>query len=133
MLHVECHESGPGLLIVALMGICDFDTVPQIDSYLRRRYGPFYFRRHLLFDLEGVTMIDSSFVGFLMGAMRRLRLERKELVLARPRGQVRRVLSLVGLANVVPVYEVLREAEAALLASPRALIPPTFSVTPSSP
>ncbi|MGO8684909.1 MAG: STAS domain-containing protein [Thermoleophilia bacterium] len=93
MLHVECHESSPGLLIVALTGICDFDTVPQIDSYLRRRYGPFHFRRHLLFDLEGVTMIDSSFVGFLMGVMRRLRLEHKELVLARPRGDVRRVLS----------------------------------------
>lgn len=129
-LRIERREDAAGVMLVMLSGECDFDTAPQLDSYLRRTFGPLYFQRHLLLDLEGVLTLDSSFVGFLVVLVRNLRAARKELVIARPRGHVRRVLGIVGLANIVPVYDSLDEAEAALRGARKPLIPPAFGVAP---
>ena len=54
------------------------------------------------------------------------RAKRKELVLVRPEGQVRRVLGLVGLPNVVPVYDSVQEAVGALRSGDLPVIPPAF-------
>ena len=111
-----------------LGGELDMDAVAQVDMYLRRSFGPFFFRRTLLFDLAGVTMIDSSFVAYLVGLAGKVRQSGHDLVLSRPAGQARRTLGLVGMPNLVPVYESLEEA-AELIASGRVpLIPPPFAV-----
>lgn len=130
-LRVERRDADAGVILVALSGVCDFDTAPQLDGYLRRTFGPLYFRRHLLLDLEGVQMIDSAFVSFLVTLVGNLRAARKELVIARPRDHVRRVVSIVGLANIVPVYDSLEEAEAALRGARKPLIPPAFEAPPA--
>ena len=52
-------------------------------------------------------------------------------MLARPRGQVRRTLALVGLPNLVPVFETLDEAVVALVQGKTPLIPPVFSAIPA--
>jgi len=54
------------------------------------------------------------------------RAKRRELVLARPHGQVRRVVALVGLHNIVPVFESVEEAVAALVSGSLPVIPPAF-------
>lgn len=118
------------LPVILLRGEFDFDTVPEIDRFLRRHYGPFYFRRHLLFDLSGVTLVDSSFVGFVVGLVGKLRAERRELVLVRPVGHVRRSLATVGLPNVVPVYDSLDEALFVLQSGGLPIIPPLFDPRP---
>ena len=123
-------RSQADLPVILLRGEFDFVSVPEIDRFLRRHYGPFYFRRHLLFDLGGVTLVDSSFVGFVMGLVRQLRAERRELVLARPVGHVRRSLAAVGLPNVVPVYDSLDEALCVLLSGRLPIIPPFFDPRP---
>jgi anti-anti-sigma factor len=111
-----------------LSGECDFDTLPQVDRFLRRRLGPLYGRRSLVIDLADVTLVDSSFIGFLVGLVGEQRRARAELVLARPAGQVRRVLGLVGLPNLVPVYDSVEEALAAVRGARAPLIPPAYSV-----
>jgi len=58
--------------------------------------------------------------------------ERKELVLSRPVGHVRKVLSLVGLPNVVPVFDSLDEAVAAMCSGELPMIPPAFNALPAS-
>ena len=45
----------------------------------------------------------------------------------RPAGQVRRVLALVGLPNVVPVFESLDDAVSTLMSGRLPVIPPPFS------
>ena len=112
--------------ILELRGEFDVDTVPQIDRFLRRRLGPLYHQQHLVIDLERTTFVDSSFVAFLVRLVGNQRAKRKELVLARPHGQVRRVVALVGLHNIVPVFESVEEAVAALVSGSLPVIPPAF-------
>ncbi len=113
--------------ILELSGELDLDTVPQIDGFLRRSIGPLYQQQDLVMDLQGATLVDSSFLAFVFRLVGALRANQKELVLTRPVGQVRRVVALVGLHNVVPVFESVEEAVALLVRGPLPLIPPAFS------
>jgi anti-anti-sigma regulatory factor len=111
---------------VYLRGAYDDQTVPEIERLLRRSYGPFFFRRHLIIDLGAVTSVDESFVDFIVALVRRLHGERRELLLTRPVGGVRRSLASVGLPNLVPVYDSPDEAQAVLSTASGPLIPPRF-------
>lgn len=117
--------------ILALEGEFDFETVSEIDRFLRRQLGPLYHQDDLLIDLGGATYADSSLVGFIVRLVRDQRAKRKELVLVRPRGQVRRLLGAVGLPNLVPVFETLDEAVVALVYGKTPLIPPAFRAVPA--
>ncbi len=120
----------PGFPVVFLEGEFDIETVPEIDRFLRRSFGPLFYKRHIVLDLHDVTCVDSIFIGFIVGLVRHLHTERKELVLTRPMGHVRRVLSLIGLPNLVPVYDSLDEAVAAVAGDRLPAIPPAFSAAP---
>lgn len=115
--------------VLELEGEFDLDTVPEIDRFLRRNLGPLYHRDHLVIDLAATTFVDSSFVAFLVRVLGEQRAGHKELMLARPAGQVRRVLGLVGLPNVVPVFESVDAAVGMLTSGRLPVIPPAFSVT----
>jgi anti-anti-sigma factor len=105
--------------------------VPGIDRFLRRNLGPLYQQDHLVIDLAATTFVDSSFIAFLVRLVGAQRARRKELVLVRPAGQVRRVLALVGLPNVVPVFESVDEAVGTLMSGRLPVIPPAFSAAPA--
>jgi anti-anti-sigma factor len=112
--------------VVELHGDCDAGSVATIEPLLRRRFGPFFFRRHLVVDISDVRTVDESFIDLVIGLARRLHGERRELVLVRPSGGVGRSLARVGLPNLVPVYESVDEAYDALEGSGGPLIPPRF-------
>ena len=116
--------------VLELSGELDLDAVPHIDRFLRRRLGPLYHQNHLVIDLAGTTFVNSSFIAFLVRLLTDQRARRKELVLVRPAGQVRRVLALVGLPNVVPVFESVDEAVGTLMSGRLPVIPPAFSPAP---
>ena len=124
---VGSQEAVTAAPVLELCGEFDLDTVPEIDRFLRRNLGPLYHQEHLVIDLAATTFIDSSFIAFLVRLVTEQRARRKELVLARPAGQVRRVLALVGLPNVVPVFESVDEAVATLTSGRLPVIPPAFS------
>lgn len=109
--------------VLELAGDFDVDVVPEIDGFLRRTLGPLYHQDHLVIDLARTTFIDSSFIAFLVRLSAAQRAKRRELLLVRPRGQVRRLLCLVGLPNVVPVFETV-EAAMDVLAGRLPVIPP---------
>ena len=117
--------------VLELSGEFDLDTVPDIDRFLRRNLGPLYHQDHLVIDLAATTFVDSSFIAFLVRLVTDQRARRKELVLVRPAGQVRRVLALVGLPNVVPVFESVDEAVSTLVSGRLPVIPPAFSPAPA--
>jgi anti-anti-sigma factor len=119
-------ESADTPPVLELSGEFDAGTVPEIDRFLRRRLGPLYHRDHLVIDLAATTFVDSSFVAFMVRLVSDLRAGRKELLLVRPAGHVRKVLGLVGLPNLVPVFESLEDALASLRSGPLPLIPPPF-------
>lgn len=125
-LQPPAEPGSPAVLV--LSGEFDVANVPEIDRFLRRRLGPFYHRGDLVIDLSGTTFIDSSFVGFIVRLVKELRSAGKELLIVRPAGQVRRVFGIVGLANLVPVFESLEDALRTLRAGPLPLIPPRFEL-----
>ncbi len=116
-------DDGPPIL--ELEGEFDLDTVPEIDRFLRRTLGPLYHQDHLVIDLEHTTFVDSSFIGFLVRLSAAQRAKSRELLLVRPMGQVRKVLGVVGLPNIVPVYESIEAAVQSVM-SGRPVIPPAF-------
>jgi len=130
---LRVQHAGPGGRVpaVLLAGEFDLETVPSIDAFLRRTFGPFFFRQHLLVDLEGVTFADSSFISYVINLARRVRREGHELVLSGPQGQVRRALVMVGLPNLVPVYDRLDEAAKLIADDTLPLIPPVFPLRAS--
>lgn len=121
-------DGAPACPVLRLHGEFDIDTVPEIDRFLRRRLGPLYQRRTLIMDLTDVTFVDSSFIGYVVGLVAEARRGSGELVLARPVGRVRAHLCMVGLPNLVPVYESPEEALRVLDEATSPLIPPAFSL-----
>lgn len=66
--------------------------------------------REVVIDLSGVRYVDSSGLGTLVALWKRLGREDKKMLLARPTGEVRKLLELVRLTRV---FEILpEEAEA---------------------
>ena len=125
-LSVAAGEGG-GPPVLELEGEFDLDVVPEIDRFLRRALGPLYHQDHLVIDLARTTFIDSSFMAFLVRVSAAQRAKRRELLLVRPAGQVRRVLAIVGLPNIVPVFDTIEAATASVLCSRAPVIPPAFS------
>jgi len=116
--------------VLALSGEFDLENVPEIERFLRRHLGPFFFKScDLVLDLDLVDLVDSSFVGLVVSLVARLHEHHRELLITRPVGYVRRTIGLVGLPNVVPVYESL-DAALGALATGAPLIPPPFEVAP---
>lgn len=122
--------AGGKTALVTLRGEFDIESVPAIDAAIRRKLGPFFFRRHLVFDLHGATFADSTLVGYLVQLVGCVRGEGFELVLARPRGQVRRTLLLVGFQNLTPIYDTLDGALNAVLTDAVPIIPPALPKAP---
>jgi anti-sigma B factor antagonist len=60
-------------------------------------------------DLSRVTFIDSTGLGVLVGALKRVR-EKGALSLVCPQRQVRRVFEITGLTKVFPMFDRLEDA-----------------------
>ena len=127
-VHIEACDLGVGtrVPVVFLWGEFDLETVPLIERFLRQRFGPFFYRRTIMLDLAGVTLVDSSFISFVVALTRQLRAERQELILTRPGRQVSRILALVGVPNLVPVYGSLDDAVKAVSGGTVPCLPPPF-------
>lgn len=117
--------------IISMAGEYDAHAIAEVDRFLRRQLGPLYHQDDLVIDLDDTAFVDSSFVGLIMGIVADQRAAQRELVLTCPRGQVRRLLALVGLPNLVPVFESVDEAIVALLYGASPLIPPRFQAIPA--
>jgi anti-sigma B factor antagonist len=65
-------EVGDGTFVVALTGEVDLHTAPELKAALLRLVaeGP----TRIVVDLSGATFVDSTTLGVLLGAVKRLRL-----------------------------------------------------------
>lgn len=66
----------------------------------------------LAIDLAGMEFMDSSGLGVLIAALKRLKENDGELVLLSPRDQMRRILNLTGLDKILTIRQSLDEATA---------------------
>ena len=106
---LSCRRPERDVMVVAIVGDLDLQTVPQTQAFLR--HATARSPRHLVVDMAGVTFLSSSGISLLIGvgngrparngAGLRLRTveTRLHLVGARGNPHVERTLSLLGLLD----------------------------------
>ncbi|MFO7265415.1 MAG: anti-sigma factor antagonist [Limnochordales bacterium] len=98
-------------LIVRLAGELDVRTAPVFRARVQQELEEGPRLRHLILDLRGVTFIDSSGVGALLGRCRDIRTTRAgRVVVFGLRPNVLRVLQFAGLLRVLAVAETKQQA-----------------------
>ncbi len=109
-----------GTVVMAVAGELDVAASPVLREELRKLVedqGNLFVE----LDLEGMTFIDSTGIGVLIGALRRLRQNGGELTLANPRASAMRVLEIAGLTRIFTITvdgQVWTPAMAAIAAQP---------------
>jgi len=71
----------------------------EVDSLLQKM-AP----QNLLLDMGGVSFIDSSGLGIILGRYRQLQARQGRMAITRAQPQVRRILELSGLMRVMGIY-----------------------------
>ena len=98
---------------IALRGELDLTGAPRIEEHVQSALlnsdGAF------VLDLSELAFMDSSGVNALLRARSLLGRERRDLVLICPPGPVRRVLDVIGVADMLAPFASRDEAAAALV------------------
>jgi len=110
--------SGPGdeIAVVVAVGELDLHSSPPFKEALVGAIEGGTTR--VVVDLTGVSFIDSSALGALIGGARRSALSGTELMIVCPPGAVARVIDLTGLHRAFAIYPTREEALGASAVTP---------------
>jgi anti-sigma B factor antagonist len=101
-LQLSVSEEG-GRAVVVAQGELDLYTSPRLREVLTGRIDAG--DRHLVIDLAGVTFVDSTALGVLVSALKRVTAEDGVLELRAPTPSARKVLEITGLNRVFTVTD----------------------------
>lgn len=101
-------QIGDGIFVVGLTGEVDLYTAPELKSELLRLVAEEPNR--IVVDLSGATFVDSTTLGVLLGAVKRLRTIGGELVIVCSDLNIRRILSITLLDRAFTIYDKLDDA-----------------------
>jgi len=102
LFSVSGERVGDGLGIVALSGEVDIYTAPRFKECMLELLDAGLDR--LVVDLTGVTFIDSTALGVLIGGVRRVNSAGGAIALVVTNRAVERVLSITGLDRVFTIH-----------------------------
>ncbi len=102
--------------VIEVAGELDLHAAPGLRDELARATQALSPR--VIVDLGGVTFIDSTGVGVLVGALKRARQAGGQLAFCGAQKRVRRVFEITGLIGALPLFEARDEAIAALTGPP---------------
>ena len=97
-------ENLSGCRIVTLRGEIDAFTAPALRLDLERHIEEPAAISTLVIDLAGVTFLDSSALGAIVGALRLLRARGATLRVVEPQGAAARIFAQTGLDAVIALY-----------------------------
>lgn len=116
MGNFDCNELLEGdVRVLRVAGDVDFDVAPQLKRAIISCIDAG--ERRLIIDLSEVGFIDSTAIGVLVGAIKRLRGAGGSLVVVCNNEDVRGIFDAVGLENVIPLHTCREDAFAALAAA----------------
>jgi anti-sigma B factor antagonist len=101
-------ECEGGVCVATVLGEVDVYTSPQLKTKLLESIDSGCSR--LVIALDGVSFIDSSGLGVLVGALRRLKERGDDLRIVCTREQILRIFRITGLDKVFPIVATLDEA-----------------------
>jgi len=113
LFSVSGERAGDGLGVVTLSGEVDIYTAPQFKQCMLELLDGGVDR--MIVDLSGVTFIDSTALGVLIGGVRRVNSAGGAMALIVTSRAVARVLSITGLDHVFTIHAT-REAAVESLA-----------------
>jgi anti-sigma B factor antagonist len=96
-----------GRTVVSVVGEIDVYSAPQLRQCLLDVISGG--AKHLIVDLDGVTFMDSSGLGVLVGALKRVRVEEGSLWLVCDRSLLVKTFRITGLTKVFPIFVSLPE------------------------
>ncbi len=101
-LTIGVHASGP-VRVVRMEGSCDLATAPRLRQTLQPFIPPDV--NEVVLDVSLLEFIDSTGLGVVLGALRRLREGGGTLRITGANGIVRRVLEITDLDKVIPLAD----------------------------
>jgi len=99
---------GDGTFVVALSGEVDLYTAPELKTELLRLVAEE--PRRIIVDMTDATFVDSTTLGVLLGAVKRLRLQDGDLEIVCSDLNIRRILSITLLDRAFTIYGSLGDA-----------------------
>jgi anti-sigma B factor antagonist len=101
-------ELGDQVMLISVSGELDLHSEPEVRSCLASTDG--YGARAVVLDLSGVSFLDSTICGLIVGEAKRRRRSGGELVLVGNGSHPTRVLRLAGVDRVVRLFPTLHDA-----------------------
>jgi anti-sigma B factor antagonist len=111
-VEVSPAEGHPGVIVVSVIGEVDMATAPRLRQALVEATGAGGDR--VVVDLGAVDFLDSTGLGVLLGALKRIRGVGGELALARAAPQVVKVFEVTRLVEILPMHATVGSAVAAV-------------------
>jgi len=108
-LRIEAEKIGD-VLLARVDGELDLSTAAAFREALDRRLEGGNGARHLVLNLSGLTFVDSSGLGAILGRYRRVSERGGRLVAADVPANIARLLSLSGLQKIIVTFATEAEA-----------------------
>ncbi len=106
---LDLHERD-GYSVLAVSGEVDVATVPRMREQLHTLVAQGDNR--IVVDLDAVDFLDSTGLGVLVGALKRVRSSGGDLQLICTQPRIRKVFEVTGLTKVFTIHDTLDEAVA---------------------
>ena len=97
-----------GRMIVEVGGEIDVYSAPTLRDQLNGLVAAGH--HHLIVDMQGVEFLDSTGLGVLVGALKRVRAHEGSLLLVCTQERLLKIFRITGLAKVFPIYDSVETA-----------------------
>ena len=105
-LTVENHKNN---LVVQLKGELDHHTTENSRQKIDRKYNELRVK-NMVFDLRGLTFMDSSGIGLIMGRYKNCTEKGGKLVIVSGNKNVEKMLKMSGLLKIIKSYPTIESA-----------------------
>ena len=102
-LEISTADLGDGIVTVAVAGEVDLHTAPVLKQSLTQAID--HGGRRVLVDLSRASFIDSTTLGVLMGAVKRLRPAGGELAIACSDPNIRKIFAITLLDRIFDIFD----------------------------
>jgi anti-sigma B factor antagonist len=110
-IHLQSVAGDGDCAVLQVAGEIDVYTAPLLREHVIHLVDDG--ARHLIVDLRGVTFLDSTALGVLVGSLKRLRSHGGSLRVVINADRILRIFRITGLANVFALHPSLQEAVSA--------------------
>ena len=99
-LSIEKHKNN---LLVEFKGELDHHSTENARKKIDQEYSDNQMK-NIILDLRGLTFMDSSGIGLIMGRYKRCIEEKGKVVIVNDNNYVDKILKMSGLLNIIDVY-----------------------------